>query len=202
MFDIDTDGDLRVVDRGKANESGVILTGVFDGARLATDGIAGLDAGSGAVLDGEAHAFDNGGIGLRGDFRLTLREITLVLGVFMDMGYEVPTTIGDSDGEVAELQGGAGDIALTHASPPDGLAVPAIFITAVQVVGACEESALFALDVDVHGTAQAHRLHVGAPGGDGLIARGIHEVVVDHRGEGGEEPRVARLRQGFFQCEG
>ena len=202
MLDIDTDGDLGIVDRRKGDEGGVILSRVLDGTRLTADGVTGLDAGGGAVFDGEAHTFDDGGIGLGGNLRLTLREITLVLRVLMDMGHEVPATVGDGDGEVAELQGRAGDITLSHTCPPDRLSIPPFLIATVQVVGSCQESALFAWDIDVHGSAQAHRLHIGAPDGDGLIARGIHEVVVDHRGEGHEEPRVARLCEGFFECEG
>ena len=88
MLDIDTDGDLGIVDRRKGDEGGVILARVLDGARLTADGITGLDAGGGAMFDGEAHTFDDGGIGLGGDLRLTLREITLVLRVLVDMGHE------------------------------------------------------------------------------------------------------------------
>ena len=83
----------------------------------------------------------------------------------MDMGHEVPATVGDGDGEVAELQGRTGDITLSHTSPPDRLSIPPFLIATVQVVGACQESALFTWDIDVHGSAQAHRLHIGAPGG-------------------------------------
>ena len=119
----------------------------------------------------------------------------------MDMRHEVPATVGDGDSEVAELQGRAGDIALSHTCPPDGLSVPPFLIAAVQVVGTCEEPTPFAWDIDVHRPTQTHGLHVGAPGGNGLIARGIHEVVVDHRGKGGEEPRVTRLRQGLFEVQ-
>ena len=153
MFDIDTDSNLRVFHRRKANEGGVILTRVLDGARLTADGIAGLDAGGGSMLYGEAHAFDNGRIGLGGNLRLTLCEIALVLRFFMDMRYLIPATVGDSDSEVAELQGRTGDITLSHTCPPDGLTIPAILIATVQVVGSCEESPLLALDIDVHRTA-------------------------------------------------
>jgi len=180
----------------------VILSWVLYGARLATNGIGGLDAGGGAMLYGKSHTFHNGGVGFGSHLGMTFREIALVLRVLMDMGHIIPASVGDGDGEVAELQRGAGDITLTHACPPDGLAIPAVLITAVQVVGTCQKSTLFALDINVHRTAQAHRLHVGAPGGDRLIVRGIHEVVVDHRGESHEKPGVARLRQCLFQIEG
>ena len=201
MLYIDTNGNLGIVHRRKGNEGGVILTGILDGARLAADGIAGFDAGGGAMFDGKAHAFDNRSISLGGHLRLTLREITLILRVLVDMGHIVPPSVCNGDGEVAELQGGAGDITLPHACPPDCLTIPPVLITAVQIVSPCEESALFTRDVDVHWSAQPHRLHIGAPGGDGLIARGIHEVVVDHRGEGGEKPGVARLRQGLLEIQ-
>ena len=118
------------------------------------------------------------------------------------MAHIVPAAIGDRDGEVAELQGRTGDITLPHACPPDGLAVPAVLIASVQIVSACQQSALLSGDVDMHRPAKAHRLHITAPGGDGLVFRLIHKAVVDHRSEVDDEPGVATLRQGVSQVEG
>ena len=100
MLDIDTDGDLGIVDRRKGDEGGVILSRVLDGTRLTADGVTGLDAGGGAMFDGEAHTFDDRCISLRLHLRPTLGEIPLVLRILMDMRHIIPTTISDGDSEV------------------------------------------------------------------------------------------------------
>ena len=119
----------------------------------------------------------------------------------MDVGHIEPAAIGDGNGEVAELQRCAGDIALPHAYPPDGLTIPPVLIAAVQIIGTCQESALLTLYIYMHRTAKSHGLHIGAPGGNRLIARLIHEIVVDHRGEGHQEPCVAALCQRIPECQ-
>ena len=102
------------------------------------------------MLYSKAHAFYNGSIVLRSHLRLALRKITLVLRVLMDMGHEKPATISYGDSEVTELQRSAGDITLSHASPPDRLTIPSILIATVQIVSTCKESALLTRDIDMH----------------------------------------------------
>ncbi len=53
----------------------------------------------------------------------------------------------------------------------------------------------------MHGSTEAHRLHITAPGGDSLILRLIHEIIVDHRTEVHDKPRVTTLRQCLFQIQ-
>ena len=54
----------------------------------------------------------------------------------------------------------------------------------------------------MHRPAKPHRLHIAAPGGDGLVLRLIHKTVVDHRSEVNDEPCVTTLRQSICQVEG
>ena len=51
-------------------------------------------------------------------------------------------------------------------------------------------------------SAKSHRLHITAPGGDGLVFRLVHKAIVDHRSEVDDEPGVATLRQRICQVEG
>ena len=114
---------------------GAKAAGILDGARLATDGISGLDTGGRTLFHSETHTLDDWRIGLFRHFRLPFGQIAPICRVLMNMRDIVPAAIGDRDGEVAELQGRTGDITLPHAGPPDGLAVPAVLVAAVQIVG-------------------------------------------------------------------
>ena len=54
MLDIDGDGNLGIVHRGKGDKGRVVFARILDGARLAADGIGGLDAGGRALFYGKA----------------------------------------------------------------------------------------------------------------------------------------------------
>ena len=50
----------------------------------------------------------------------------------VDMRGDVPSSVGDHRGEVAELERGSGDLTLSHAYPHDRRAVP-VAVAAAQV---------------------------------------------------------------------
>ena len=77
VFDIDGDGDLRIVHRGETHENRVVGTRIFDRSRLAANGVGGLDARRRPTFNGQSHTIDDGRIGFGCDFRLSLRQIAL-----------------------------------------------------------------------------------------------------------------------------
>ena len=103
MFDVDADGYLRLLHRGKADESGMVGTRILDGTRLTTNRISSLDAGGGTLVDSHTHRINNNRISFGSDLGLTTGQEALVLRVLMDMGYVEPTAIGDGDCQIAEL---------------------------------------------------------------------------------------------------
>ena len=178
----------------------MVAPAVFHGARLAADGVSGLDGRACAFLYASSHSFDDRSVGFRQHLGVVAHLIT-AFGILMDMGQIIVAAVGYRGRQVAELQRSDRDIALSHSSPPDGLAVPSFFVAAVQIIGICQQPAFLACDIHAHRPAQSHASHIVAPGIDGLVAVFIHEVVVNHRCEIHQEPRVARECYGVSQVQ-
>ena len=107
----------------------MVFAGILDGARLATYRIGGLDAGGSTFLYGKAHSLYDRCVSLGLHLRLAAGKIALVGGVLVDMRHVEPPAIGNGHGQIAQLEWSTGDVALTHACPPDSLAVPSAIAT-------------------------------------------------------------------------
>ena len=112
MLHIDRDSNFGVIHGSEGDEGRMVCTWILDSACLTTDGIGSLDTSGSTFLYSKTHALYDRGIGFRFHLRLPLREITLVLGVLVNMRHVIPTTIRDGDSEITELEGRTGDITL------------------------------------------------------------------------------------------
>ena len=198
MLHIDGYGNLGIIHRRKANEGRMIFPRILNSTCLATDRIASLYAGGRSLFYGQTHPINHDRISRSRNLRMALRQITFVLGILMNMRDVIPSTIGNGNSEVAELQRCTGDIALSHTCPPDRLTIPSVLIATIQIVCTSKQSPLFAFDVDVHRSAQPHRLHVRTPSGDGLFLRIVYKLIVDHRTEIQDKPCITGMSQRIF----
>ena len=116
------------------------------------------------------------------------------------MRRDVPTSVGDHGGEVAELERGSGDLTLSHAYPHDRRAVPVAMATA-QVCRVGDAAAHLVGDVHAERSSETEAMHILCPTVDGAVLGEIRRAVVDHLLESLTEVSVAALSDGLYQGE-
>lgn len=118
----------------------------------------------------------------------------------VDMWRDVPSSVGDHRGEVAELEWGGGDLTLSHAHPHDRRAVPVAMATA-QVCRVGDAATSLVGDVYAEGMSETKAVHVASPTVDGAVFGEIGRAVVDHLLKSLTEIGVAALSDGLYQSE-
>ena len=109
------------------------------------------------------------------------------------MRRDVPTSVGDHGGEVAELERGSGDLTLSHAYPHDRRAVPVAMATA-QVCRVGDAAAHLVGDVHAERSSETEAMHILCPTVDGAVLGEIRRAVVDHLLESLTEVSLCRLK--------